>query len=194
MLTEKLKKYNIILGSASPRRKELLAEFGFDFRIVRTNKKESYPLNLSGNEIAKFIAQQKAEFISLDLKNNFLLITADTIVLHNNRILHKPKDKKDALNILTQLSDKKHKVITGTCIKTKEKEVVFSTETDVHFHNLSESEIEYYISKFKPFDKAGSYAIQEWIGYIAIARIEGSYNNVIGLPTADLYQKLKLFT
>jgi len=193
MFTEKLKKYNIILGSASPRRKELLTECGFDFRIETTDKKESYPMNLSGNKIPEFLAQQKANFISIDLKNNFLLITADTIVFHNNRIIHKPKDEKDALNILKELSAQKHKVITGTCIKTQEKEVVFSTETVVHFNHVSESEIEYYINKFKPFDKAGSYAIQEWIGHIAIAKIEGSYNNVVGLPTADLYQKLKLF-
>jgi len=193
MLKEKLKKYNIILGSASPRRKELLAECGFDFTIKTTEKEESYPLNLSGNEIAEFLAQQKANFISSDLKNNFLLITADTIVVHNNRILHKPKDEKDALNILTELSDQKHKVITGVCIKTQEKEVVFSTETEVHFHHLSEEEISFYITNYKPFDKAGSYGIQEWIGNIGIEKINGSYNNVVGLPTAELYQKLKLF-
>ena len=193
MIIKKIKDYNIILGSASPRRKQLLANLGIDFTIKTTQKKESYPLNLDENEIAEFLAQQKANFISNNLKNNFLLITADTIVVYNNRILHKPKDEKDALNILTKLSAQKHKVITGVCIKTQEKEVVFSTETEVHFNKLSETEIEYYINKFKPFDKAGSYGIQEWIGYIAIAKIEGSYNNVVGLPTADLYQKLKLF-
>ena len=184
MLKEKLKKYNLVLGSASPRRKELLAACGFDFTIKIADKEESYPLNLSENEIAEFLAIQKANVISNGLKNNFLLITADTLVVHNNKILHKPKDEKDALNILTELSAQKHKVITGVCIKTLEKEVTFSTITTVHFNKLSETEIEYYINKFKPFDKAGSYGIQEWIGYIAIAKIEGSYNNVVGLPTS----------
>ena len=193
MLKEELKKYNIILGSASPRRKELLAACGFDFKIETTDKQESYPLNLSENEIAEFLAQQKSNFISNNIKNNFLLITADTIVVHNNKILHKPKDDKDAYKILTQLSAQKHKVITGVCIKTQAKEVVFSTETEVDFYHLSEEEISFYITNYKPFDKAGSYGIQEWIGNIGIEKINGSYNNVVGLPTAELYQKLKLF-
>ena len=193
MLKEKLKKYNVILGSASPRRKKLLTECGFDFTIKTTEKEESYPLNLDKNEIARFLAQQKASFISKNLKNDFLLITADTIVLNNNSILHKPKDDKDAYNILTQISAQKHKVITGVCIKTQAKEVVFSTETEVDFYHLSEEEISFYITNYKPFDKAGSYGIQEWIGNIGIEKINGSYNNVVGLPTAELYQKLKLF-
>jgi septum formation protein len=193
MLTEKLKKYNIILGSASPRRKELLKGIGLNFSIKITDKEESYPTDLKDIQIVEFLAKQKQEFLSKGLKSNDLLITADTIVSQKGEVLHKPKDKNDAKNILFNLSGNSHRVITGICIKTLEKEVAFSTITTVHFNKLSETEIEYYINKFKPFDKAGSYGIQEWIGYIAIAKIEGSYNNVVGLPTADLYQKLKLF-
>ena len=193
MLTEKLKKYNIILGSSSSRRKELLKEIGLNFSIKITDKEESYPTDLKDVQIVEFLAKQKNKFISKGLKSNDLLITADTIVSQKGEILHKPKDKNDAKNILNNLSGNSHRVITGICIKTLEKEVTFSSITTVHFNKLSAIEIEYYINNFKPFDKAGSYAIQEWIGYIAIAKIEGSYNNVVGLPTADLYQKLKLF-
>lgn len=193
MLTEKLKKYNIILGSSSSRRKELLKEIGLNFSIKITDKEESYPTDLKDVQIVEFLAKQKKKFLSKGLKSNDLLITADTIVSQQGEILHKPKDKNDAKNILNKLSGNSHRVITGICIKTLEKEVTFSSITTVHFNKLSAIEIEYYINNFKPFDKAGSYGIQEWIGYIAIAKIEGSYNNVVGLPTADLYQKLKLF-
>ena len=193
MLTEKLKKYNIILGSASPRRKELLKGIGLNFSIKITDKEESYPTDLKDVQIVEFLAKKKNKFLSKGLKSNDLLITADTIVSQQGEILHKPKDKNDAKNILKKLSGNSHRVITGICIKTLEKEVTFSSITTVHFNKLSTIEIEYYINNFNPFDKAGSYGIQEWIGYIAIAKIEGSYNNVVGLPTADLYQKLKLF-
>ena len=164
-----------------------------NFSIKITDKEESYPTDLKDVQIVEFLAKQKEEFLSKGLKSNDLLITADTIVSQKGDVLHKPKDKNDAENILFNLSGNSHRVITGICIKTLEKEVTFSTITTVHFNKLTETEIEYYINKFKPFDKAGSYGIQEWIGYIAIAKIEGSYNNVVGLPTADLYQKLKLF-
>ena len=193
MLIEKLKNFTIILGSASPRRKQLLAELGIEFSIKTTQKEEKYPQNLDGAEIAEFLAKQKAEVISKELTGNYLLITADTIVIQNNEILHKPKDKDEAQRILQNLSGKSHKVISGVCIKSAKKEVVFSSETEVTFNKLSEDEILYYIENFKPFDKAGSYGIQQWIGYIGIEKIKGSYNNVVGLPTAELYQKLKLF-
>ena len=193
MLAEKLKKYKIILGSASPRRKELLKGIGLNFSIKITDKEESYPTDLKDVQIVEFLAKKKNKFLSKGLKSNDLLITADTIVSQQGEILHKPKDKNDAKNILKKLSGNSHRVITGICIKTLEKEVTFSSITTVHFNKLSTIEIEYYINNFNPFDKAGSYGIQEWIGYIAIAKIEGSYNNVVGLPTADLYQKLKLF-
>ena len=193
MLIEKLKNYTIILGSASPRRKQLLTELAIEFSIKTTQKEEKYPENLDGAEIAEFLAKQKAEVISKELTGNYLLITADTIVIQNNEILHKPKDKDEAQRILQNLSGKSHKVISGVCIKSAKKEVVFSSETEVTFNKLSEDEILYYIDNFKPFDKAGSYGIQQWIGYIGIEKIKGSYNNVVGLPTAELYQKLKLF-
>ena len=193
MLIDKLKNFTIILGSASPRRKQLLTALGIEFSIKTTQKKEKYPDNLDGAEIAEFLAKQKAEVISKELTGNYLLITADTIVIQNNEILHKPKDKDEAQRILQNLSGKSHKVISGVCIKSAKKEVVFSSETEVTFNKLSEDEIRFYIENFKPFDKAGSYGIQQWIGYIGIEKIKGSYNNVVGLPTAELYQKLKLF-
>ena len=194
MLIDRLKQYNIVLGSASPRRKDLLTELGIEFSIMTTQKEEKYPKDLEEKEIAKFLAKQKADAITKDLEKYYLLITADTIVTQNSEIIHKPKDKQDAINILRKLSGQSHKVITGVCIKSVEKEVVFSSITEVFFTNLSDDEINFYIERCKPLDKAGSYGIQEWIGFIGIEKIIGSYNNVVGLPTDELYQKLKLFT
>ena len=193
MIQENLKKYHIILGSSSPRRKELLSSLNIKFVIRKSHQKEYYPTKLKEKEIAEFIAKSKAAIICKKLSNNYLLITADTIVLKNDNILHKPKDKNQAFKLLTNISGKTHKVITGVCIKSKQKEVTFSSKTEVTFNKLSKNEILYYIENFKPFDKAGSYAIQEWIGYIGVKKINGSYNNVVGLPTSILYQKLKLF-
>ncbi len=193
MIQENLKKYHIILGSSSPRRKELLSSLNIKFVIRKSHQKEYYPTKLKEKEIAEFIAKSKAAIICKKLSNNYLLITADTIVLKNDNILHKPKDKNQAFKLLTNISGKTHKVITGVCIKSKQKEVTFSSKTEVTFNKLSKNEILYYIDNFKPFDKAGSYAIQEWIGYIGVKKINGSYNNVVGLPTSILYQKLKLF-
>jgi septum formation protein len=193
MLLEKLSKYNIILGSASPRRKKLLEELGIKFSIKTTRKEEIFPDNLEKKEIAEFLAKQKSDFILKELSGNYLLITADTIVVQNNKILHKPKDKEDSIRILQDLSGSNHKVISGVCIKSEKKEITFSSVTEVSFNDLSDKEIIYYIDNFKPFDKAGSYGIQQWIGYIGIKKINGSYNNVVGLPTNELYQKLKLF-
>ena len=193
MIQENLKKYHIILGSSSPRRKELLSSLNIKFVIRKSHQKEYYPTKLKEKEIAEFIAKSKAAIICKKLSNNYLLITADTIVLKNDNILHKPKDKNQAFKLLTNISGKTHKVITGVCIKSKQKEVIFSSKTEVTFNKLSKNEILYYIDNFKPFDKAGSYAIQEWIGYIGVKKINGSYNNVVGLPTSILYQKLKLF-
>lgn len=193
MIFEKLKHYDIILGSASPRRKKILTDMGIKFRIHVSKAKEDYPKSLYEAEIAKFLAQQKAEFILKKLSGNYLLITVDTIVLQNNMILHKPIDEDDAKKILISLSNTKHKVISGVCIKSNKKEVIFSSNTEVYFNKLCKEEIDYYIKKYKPFDKAGSYGIQEWIGDVGIKKINGSYNNVVGLPSAQLYQKLKLF-
>jgi len=193
MLKERLKQYNVILGSASPRRKTLLTELGISFTIKTTKEKEYYPELLNGSEIAEFIAKQKASYISKQLQGKFLLITADTIVLQKNKILHKPKNKENGKKILQKLSGEKHKVISGVCLKTNKKELTFSSETEVLFNKLSNEEIMYYLETFNPFDKAGSYGIQDWIGHIGIEEINGSYNNVVGLPTSQLYQKLKLF-
>ena len=193
MLIDKLKQYNIILGSASPRRKDLLTKLGIAFSIIPTQKEEKYPKNLKEKKVAEFLAKQKSDTITKDLKKPYLLITADTIVTQNSEIIHKPKDKQDAINILRKLSGHSHKVITGVCIKSAKKEVVFSSITKVFFTNLSDDEINFYIERCKPLDKAGSYGIQDWIGFIGIEKIIGSYNNVVGLPTDELYQKLKLF-
>lgn len=193
MIKQKLKKYNIILGSKSPRRRELLTQLELDFKIKTSEKKESYPKKLRKIEIAKFIAQQKAKFISSTLSKNYLLITADTIVIKDKKIIHKPKNQDEGIKILNQLSGRTHQVITGVCIKSNEKEVVFASSTEVSFNKLSNNEIIYYLKKYKPFDKAGCYGIQEWIGHIGIKKINGTYNNVVGLPTEELYQKLKSF-
>ena len=195
MLHNKINNYKIILGSASPRRKQLLIELGIDFTIKTTQKKEYYPKNLDNVQIVEFLAKQKAKFILAEgqLSENYLLITADTIVIQNNEILHKPKNKDEAIKTLEKLSGKKHKVISGVCIKSNNKEVVFSVITEVAFNKLLKDEILYYLETTNPFDKAGSYGIQEWIGYIGVKRINGSYNNIVGLPTSELYQKLKLF-
>ena len=193
MLKNQLEKYKIILGSASPRRKQLLEQIGIKFSIKTTEKAEKYPEKLTNIEIAKFLAKQKSDFISPELSGKYLLITADTIVVQKNQILHKPKNKYDAIRILQSISAKEHNVISGVCLKSNTQEVIFACMTKVFFNPLSKNEINEYIDKFNPFDKAGAYGIQEWIGHIGISKINGSYNNVIGLPTAELYQKLKLF-
>ena len=193
MLKELSKKYNIILGSASPRRKELLSDIGLRFRILISNKEETFSSSLNEEEIAKFLAKQKSEFLSEKLKKNELLITADTIVYFNNKLLNKPKNKEEAFEILNKLSENTHKVITGVCLKSKNKEIIFSTTTFVTFKKLSNDEIHHYIDKHNPYDKAGAYGIQDWIGKIGINNINGSYTNVVGLPISDLYQHLKLF-
>ena len=193
MLNELLQQYNIILGSASPRRKELLSDIGIKFSIQTTDTEEEYPSTLKEEKIAEFLAQQKSKFLSENQKINDLLITADTIVSYKDEDLNKPQDKKQAFNTLKKLSGNTHKVITGVCIKSIKKEVIFSVTTMVTFKKLSYKEIEYYINNFNPFDKAGAYGIQDWIGQIGIQRIDGSYSNVVGLPTKELYEQLELF-
>ena len=193
MLKELSKKYNIILGSASPRRKELLSDICLKFSIQTTNKEEKYLLSLKEEEIAEFLAKQKSEFLSVNLQQNDLLITADTIVSFKNELLNKPKNKEEAFKTLNKLSGNTHKVITGVCLKSKNEEIVFSVTTLVTFKALSEDEIHHYINKYNPYDKAGAYGIQDWIGKIGINKINGSYTNVVGLPISELYQHLKLF-
>ena len=190
MLNEKFNKHRIILASGSPRRQQFLKELDVDFEIQLKDIEEIYPEHLQAEEITNFLAKLKASAFVLDLEDNDILITSDTIVWLNNKALGKPKDYDDAFEMLTEMSGTTHKVITSVCLKTIDKEVVFYEETLVTFTALSSDEIKYYLNNYKPFDKAGSYGIQEWIGLVAIEKIEGSYANVVGLPTHRLYEEL----
>ena len=192
-MLKKFKNYNFILGSNSPRRKEILKEIGLDFSVYPSNIDENFNKEMKLENIGVFLAEKKANAIKNELKENDILITADTTVIHNNELLSKPENTLEAKEMLNKLSGKSHKVITGVCMLSKNKKCTFSCETVVTFNNLEIKEIEFYINKFKPFDKAGSYGIQEWIGLIGIEKIEGSYTNVVGLPASMLYTKLKKF-
>lgn len=191
MLTN-LNKYKIILASNSPRRKELLGGLGIEFS-VRTLQgiDESYPNDLKGEDIPKYISGQKAKAYKALMADEELIITADTIVYVDGEVLGKPKDKDDARRMFHLMSGRKHEVITGVSIVTKDKTIQFATTTHVTFAPLTDEEIDFYIDNYKPFDKAGAYGIQEWIGYIGITGIEGSYFNVVGLPVQRLYTELK---
>jgi len=193
MLLSKLKNKKIILGSASPRRQELLKSLGIDFEIMVSDLKEKYPKNLKEKEISEFLATQKSEHLSKTLKAEDILITADTIVVKGDRVLNKPKDKLEAKEMLEFLSGDEHLVITSVCLRDQQNQVVFSSVTKVFFKSLSAAEIDFYVKEYKPFDKAGAYGIQEWIGLVGIEKIEGSYFNVVGLPIAKLYQNLIQF-
>ncbi len=187
-----LNKYQVILASKSPRRKDLLTALGVDFKVKeQTNQDESYPETLQGAEIVEFLAKQKSS--SFETKENELIISADTIVCVENKVLGKPNNEYEAKEMLKLLSGKTHQVFTGVCLKTKEKQRVFSVTSSVTFSSLSDEEIDFYIKNFQPFDKAGAYGIQEWIGFIGIQSISGSYWNVMGLPLQRLYQELKKF-
>lgn len=193
MLTN-LQKYRIVLGSNSPRRKELLSGLDIDFEVeVISGIDESYPETLTAEEIPLYIACKKAAAYLDRMTDNELLITADTIVATYDRILGKPADREEAADMLRYLSDHVHEVVTGVCLTTKEKTVSFSVASAVSFAKLEEDDILYYIDKYCPFDKAGSYGIQEWIGYIGVEAINGSFYNVMGLPVQRLYQELKKF-
>lgn len=193
MLNEKFKNHKIILASGSPRRQQFLKELEIDFEIKLKEIEEIYPDHLQAEEITDFLAKLKASAFENELKDNEVLITSDTIVWLDNKALGKPIDASHALRMLTEMSGKTHKVITSVCIKSTKKEVVFHEETLVTFTDLSLDEIEFYLKNYKPFDKAGSYGIQEWIGLVAIEKIEGSYANVVGLPTHKLYKELMNF-
>ena len=189
-----LEQYHIILASNSPRRKELLAGLGISFDVLTIpGIDESYPDTLVGGDIPVYLAKKKSEAYNDILRDNLLVITADTIVWHNGKVLGKPKDRREAIEMLTELSGDSHIVYTGVCVRTKDKEVSFFTESEVFFDELTSSEIEYYVDNYKPYDKAGSYGIQEWIGYVGVKRIEGSYFNIMGLPIQRLYKELKRF-
>lgn len=185
-------KYKIILASGSPRRKELLAGLGYEFEVrLLPGIDESYPDGLTGEEIAQHIARGKAAPYRDSMEANDLVITADTIVYLDGKVLGKPKDEEEAKNMLRSLSGKTHQVITGVTLLTQTQEHTFASVSQVTFAELSNEEIDYYVTHYHPTDKAGAYGIQEWIGYIGVTRIEGSYFNVMGLPVQRLYTELK---
>ena len=191
-MNSQLSTFNIILGSQSPRRKELLAGLDIEFTTkVIPGLEETYPNTLQGEEIPIYLAEQKADAYTLE--DNDLLITADTIVWLNGRVYGKPADEAEAREMLRSLSGKTHDVITGVCVRTNQKNVSFASTTKVRFAELTDAEIEHYVNKYRPMDKAGAYGIQEWIGYIGVEHIEGSYFNVMGLPIQRLYTILKQF-
>ena len=191
MMFNNLTEKKIILASKSPRRQELLKGLGLSFKIKTKEINEDFPNSIDNSDVAAFLAKKKAE--SFALSNDEIIITSDTTVLLTNRILNKPQNTEEALRMLQRLSGKTHEVCTGVCIKSIEKEIIFSEFTSVTFKLLSLDEIEYYIKHFQPYDKAGSYGIQEWIGFIGVEKIEGCYYNVMGLPVSKLYQKLLEF-
>lgn len=193
MIIDELNKFKIILASRSPRRQQLLRELGLTFEVVAEDYDETYPSGLTGEEIARYVAYEKSALFRNKLSDNEIVITADTIVWCNNKVLGKPADREDAIAILKEISGNTHEVITGVSILTKNREITFSDSTRVTFELFSEEEILYYIDNFKPYDKAGAYGIQEWIGIIACSHIDGSYFNVVGLPVQRLYEELKKF-
>jgi septum formation protein len=185
--------YNYILASKSPRRHELLKTLGINFQVKLKEIEEVFPEGLSKEEIPVYLVELKAKQFLEELGSNDMLITADTIVWFNGRVLGKPENCDKAKAMLEMLSNNKHQVISGVCLTTKKKQVSFSAISNVWFKKLSDAEIEYYITNFKPFDKAGAYGIQEWIGATGITRIEGSFYNVMGLPVQRLYEEILKF-
>ena len=190
MLKKKLEKYRLILASGSPRRQQFFKDLNLDFEIRLKEIEEIYPSELKREEITNYLAVLKASAFEGELNNNEILITSDTIVWHNNAALGKPKNEQDAFNILKSLSNATHEVITSVCFKTSKTTFLIHDVTNVTFNNLSNEAIYYYIKNYKPFDKAGAYGIQEWIGFIGVSKIEGSYANVMGLPTDKVYEYL----
>ena len=190
MLKEKLNKINIILASGSPRRQQFFKEMDLHYTIRLKEIEEIYPEHLQAEEITNFLAELKASAFENELEENDVLVTSDTIVWLNGKALGKPKDYDDAFKMLQQLANQTHEVITSVCLKSIVKTDIFHCVTKVTFANLSDEAIKYYLDNYQPFDKAGSYGIQDWIGLIGISKIEGSYTNVVGLPTEMLFQKL----
>ena len=193
MIIDDINKFRIILASRSPRRKELLKDLGLNFEVASMDWDEEYPSHLKAEEIALYLARAKARQFRNRIRDNEIVITADTIVWSNNKVLDKPADKDDALKILKELSGKTHRVITGVCLLSKTMFTSFFSSTNVTFSELARDEIEFYIDSFRPYDKAGAYGIQEWIGLAACSHIEGSYFNVMGLPVEQVYNELKKF-
>ena len=190
MLKQKLKDYNIILASGSPRRQEFLKTLDIDFKIHLKPVEEIYPEKLKHSEISDYLSVLKAEPFLEDLKENDILITSDTIVWHNNQALGKPKNEKDAFDMITSMSGKTHEVVTSVCFSSKDKQHVINDITKVTFKDFTKDEIWYYLKNYKPFDKAGAYGIQEWIGQIGVTNLEGSYFNVMGFPVHLVYKTL----
>ena len=190
MLKDLLKNYNIILASASPRRHAFLKSMDIDFEVRLHPIDEIYPKELQGTEITDYLSQLKAEAFKKTLTDNDILITSDTIVWLNGKPIEKPKDEADAFSMIKSLSNTTHQVMTSICITQSTNQSIVNTTTKVTFKALSDAEVWYYVNTYKPLDKAGAYGIQEWIGAIAISKIEGSYNNVVGLPTHLLYETL----
>lgn len=194
ILNEKLQSKKIILASASPRRKELMEGLGLDFIIdTRNTFEEVIPQGFDVNLAPEYLAKGKSHGFHRGLEDDEIIITADTMVLCNGTILGKPADREHARQMLRMLQNNSHTVITGVCIRDCNHEFSFSVTTEVHFNALTDEEIDYYLNNYKPYDKAGAYGVQEWIGYVAIDRIEGSYFNVMGLPVQRLYNELHNF-
>ena len=179
----------LILASSSPRRQYLMKEAGFNFTVEKPDVDETFPAELPPDQVAKYLAEKKAEFFRLQMKEEIVL-TADTVVILDKKILNKPADRIEAIAMLSDLSDNTHKVVTGVCILSKEKEESFDDTTEVSFQKLTPREIEFYVDHYKPYDKAGSYGAQDWIGMVAIRKIVGSYFNVMGLPIHKVYRHL----
>ncbi len=185
--------YQIILGSNSPRRQELLKSLGFDFLNKPINADESFPIDLLAEEIPLYLAEKKADAYPDDLKETEILITADTIVWCEGKVFNKPENFVEGKKMLETLSGKMHEVFTGVCLKSGNKQTTFYDVSKVYFKKLKPEEIEYYLMNFKPYDKAGGYGVQDWLGYIGIDKIEGSFYNVMGLPVKELYEELVKF-
>jgi septum formation protein len=193
MRLRNLENYKLVLASESPRRQQLLRELGLDFEVRPSFLEEFYPEELGMTAIPVYLAELKADALKNTIKGNELLITADTIVWKDDQVLNKPRTRNEAIAMLKSLSGAQHQVITGMHLMSANKKVSFHAVTEVCFDELTEEEIIYYVDHFSPYDKAGAYGIQEWIGYVGINRIEGSFYNVMGLPVHKLYQHLKEF-
>lgn len=192
MLKEHLKNYNLILASRSPRRQQFLRDLNLEFTIELKEIEEVYPTDLKGAEITDYLAKLKSKPFT-NLNDNDILITSDTIVWMNNKAIGKPKSKQEAISIFEELSDNMHQVITSICIKTKKNISVINDITNVYFKKLTKEEILFYIDNFQPYDKAGGYGIQDWIGYIGVKKIEGSFFNVMGFPVHKFYEEMSKF-
>ena len=190
-MLDNLEKYKVILASGSPRRRELMAGLGVNYEVrILPDVDESYPDTLQGEEIPLYIAKEKADAYIPMMQPDELIITADTIVWLDGKVLGKPRDREDALQMLRTMSGRTHEVFTGVCITTTDWQRSFTAQTEVRFATLSEDDIIYYVDNFKPMDKAGAYGVQEWIGFIGVENISGSYYNIMGLPVQKLYREL----